>query len=109
MQNQTRFTGAARDKALKGAVRASRATPRTNRDSIEEALWNRCEYASSALTAWRAAGLPIPTEYVADQLLLHLIMIPADEALSESQALKLSTGSIVPPDCGPDTAQELDR
>ena len=34
----------------------------------------------SLLGAWRAAGFPQPIEYEADRLMLHLDMLPADDA-----------------------------
>jgi hypothetical protein len=61
------------------------------------------------LTAWCAAGWPIPTEYVADRLLLHLTMIPTDEAPSEIQGLELSTGSTGPSTGEREAVQGLGR
>ena len=47
--------------------------------------------------AWREAGLPQPVEYAADRLMLHLDMLPTDDAeevrLIESESSGSATGN----------------
>ena len=58
--------------------------------------------------AWREAGLPQPIEYDADRLMLHLDMMPADEA-DEVQLVELDSPGATTSSNGRQPIQELDQ
>ena len=58
--------------------------------------------------AWREAGFPQPIEYEADRLMLHLDMLPADDA-DEVQLVELDSPSVPPASVGGHPVQELDQ
>jgi hypothetical protein len=58
--------------------------------------------------AWWQAGLPRPIEYVADRLMLHLDMMPADDADQVQLVQRDSPGATTISD-GQQAVQELDR
>src|SRR5947207_15047299 len=58
--------------------------------------------------AWRQAGFPQPIEYAADRLMLHLDMVPADEA-ETAQLVELDGSSAASSSSDRQAVQEMDR
>jgi hypothetical protein len=58
--------------------------------------------------AWWEAGLPQPIEYDADRLMLHLDMMPADEA-DEVQLIERDTSGATTSSDDRQSVQELDQ
>ena len=58
--------------------------------------------------AWWEAGLPQPVEYAADRLMLHLDMLPADDA-KEVQLVELDSPGVPPASVHGHPVQELDQ
>jgi hypothetical protein len=58
--------------------------------------------------AWWEAGFPQPIEYEADRLLLHLDMMPDDDA-DEVQLVELDSSGVATPSNDRQSVQELDQ
>ena len=58
--------------------------------------------------AWWEAGLPQPVEYDADRLMLHLDMLPADDA-NKVQLIERDSSGAPPASDDRNSAQELEQ